>query len=257
VPHSVRHVRKRRSVTAWWWCTTTACQAVASHAMLEGKRVAVVVPAHDEERLIGQTVRGIPEFVDRIYVVDDRSKDATVERARALPDPRVQVIEQSGTRASVRRSSPATRRRSRSGTTSPPSWPGSTRCRRSSGSIWLSAASIQSTTCPVRTPLHDEGSPSDARSGLRSRHAPSRAECCATSRRSTRPVEGEVDRLAERLVRNGNLTAQAEKDQRRGAGTHNFCRGPSHLFEERRALSWLRSSASPCSIPYRTTSQTA
>jgi cellulose synthase/poly-beta-1,6-N-acetylglucosamine synthase-like glycosyltransferase len=91
--HSVRHVRKRRSVTAWWWCTTTACQAVASHAMLEGKRVAVVVPAHDEEKLIGQTVRGIPEFVDRIYVVDDRSKDATVELARALPDPRVQVIE--------------------------------------------------------------------------------------------------------------------------------------------------------------------
>jgi glycosyltransferase involved in cell wall biosynthesis len=53
--------------------------------MLEGKRVAVVVPAHDEEKLIGQTVRGIPEFVDRIYVVDDCSNDATVELARALP----------------------------------------------------------------------------------------------------------------------------------------------------------------------------
>jgi hypothetical protein len=31
--------------------------------MLEGKRVAVVVPAHDEERLIATTLGGIPGFV--------------------------------------------------------------------------------------------------------------------------------------------------------------------------------------------------
>jgi glycosyltransferase involved in cell wall biosynthesis len=60
--------------------------------MLEGKRVAVVVPAHDEEGLIAATVQGIPGFVDRIYVVDDASKDATAERARAVGDPRVEVI---------------------------------------------------------------------------------------------------------------------------------------------------------------------
>ena len=61
--------------------------------MLDGKRVAVVIPAYNEEQLLASTVEGVPDFVDSIYIVDDRSKDATVERAKALTDPRVQVIE--------------------------------------------------------------------------------------------------------------------------------------------------------------------
>ena len=60
--------------------------------MLDGKRVAVVVPAHDEEALIGATLAGFPAFVDRVYVVDDGSRDATVERARATGDPRVEIV---------------------------------------------------------------------------------------------------------------------------------------------------------------------
>jgi glycosyltransferase involved in cell wall biosynthesis len=60
--------------------------------MLEGKRVAVVVPAHDEEQLIVATLQGIPGFVDRVYVVDDCSSDATAERARSIDDDRVEVI---------------------------------------------------------------------------------------------------------------------------------------------------------------------
>ena len=60
--------------------------------MLEGKRVGVVVPAHDEEQLIATTLRGIPAFVDRIYVVDDSSRDATVERALELGDPRIEIV---------------------------------------------------------------------------------------------------------------------------------------------------------------------
>ena len=61
--------------------------------MLEGKRVAVVVPAHDEEKLIAETIRSIPDFVDRVYVVDDRSQDGTVEVVRSLTDSRVKLIE--------------------------------------------------------------------------------------------------------------------------------------------------------------------
>jgi glycosyltransferase involved in cell wall biosynthesis len=60
--------------------------------MLAGKSVAVVVPAFDEERLIGTTLGGIPEFVDHVFVVDDASNDATAERARSSGDARVEVI---------------------------------------------------------------------------------------------------------------------------------------------------------------------
>jgi len=60
--------------------------------MLEGKRVAVVVPAFDEERLVGQTIRGIPDFVDRIYVVDDASRDGTTAEVETVGDPRVQLL---------------------------------------------------------------------------------------------------------------------------------------------------------------------
>jgi glycosyltransferase involved in cell wall biosynthesis len=60
--------------------------------MLEGKSVAVVVPARDEEALVGATIEGIPQFVDRIYVVDDASGDGTAAAARATGDSRVEVI---------------------------------------------------------------------------------------------------------------------------------------------------------------------
>jgi glycosyltransferase involved in cell wall biosynthesis len=66
--------------------------------VLDGKSVAVVVPAYREAQLIGVTLRGVPAFVDRVYVVDDASDDGTAEAARALGDSRVEVLrhEQNG-----------------------------------------------------------------------------------------------------------------------------------------------------------------
>jgi glycosyltransferase involved in cell wall biosynthesis len=60
--------------------------------VLEGKTVAVVVPAHNEEALIDATLQGIPSFVDRIFVIDDATTDATAESVRAFDDPRVELI---------------------------------------------------------------------------------------------------------------------------------------------------------------------
>ena len=52
--------------------------------MVEGKQIAVVIPAYNEEKLLETTVVGIPSFVDRIYIVDDASRDATVGRAHTV-----------------------------------------------------------------------------------------------------------------------------------------------------------------------------
>ena len=60
--------------------------------MVEGKRVAVVVPAYEEALLVAETIRGIPDFVDLVVVVDDCSRDDTAEQARATGDQRLEVI---------------------------------------------------------------------------------------------------------------------------------------------------------------------
>lgn len=55
-------------------------------------RISVVIPAYNEARLIVRTLRSIPAYVPHVVVVDDASLDDTSERARALGDPRVEVI---------------------------------------------------------------------------------------------------------------------------------------------------------------------
>ncbi len=50
--------------------------------MYRKRKIAVVVPAYNEERLIGQTLSGMPGFVDKIYVIDDSSTDGTAQVVR-------------------------------------------------------------------------------------------------------------------------------------------------------------------------------
>jgi len=45
--------------------------------LLEGKTVAVVVPAYNEESQIGMVIETMPDFVDRIIIVNDCSTDNT------------------------------------------------------------------------------------------------------------------------------------------------------------------------------------
>lgn len=65
---------------------------VSTLAMLNGKTIAVVVPAFDEERLIGRTLGRVPPWVDLIVVVDDASRDRTAQIVRASADARVVLL---------------------------------------------------------------------------------------------------------------------------------------------------------------------
>jgi glycosyltransferase involved in cell wall biosynthesis len=60
--------------------------------MYQALTVAVVVPAHNEEKLIAKTISTMPELVDHVIVVDDASSDDTARVAKAVADERVQVI---------------------------------------------------------------------------------------------------------------------------------------------------------------------
>lgn len=75
--------------------------------MYRDRRIGVVVPAYNEELLIGETLASIPDFVDAVYVVNDCSKDRTqqVIEEYAGRDPRVHPIEHkvnSGPGAAIR-----------------------------------------------------------------------------------------------------------------------------------------------------------
>ena len=52
--------------------------------MINGKHIVVVLPAYNAEKTLEATIGELPELVDTCILVDDHSKDGTVELARNL-----------------------------------------------------------------------------------------------------------------------------------------------------------------------------
>lgn len=63
--------------------------------MYREKRIALSIPAYNEERLIRATLEAVPVEIDGIYVVDDGSLDNTADVVRQVCDldPRIVLIE--------------------------------------------------------------------------------------------------------------------------------------------------------------------
>jgi glycosyltransferase involved in cell wall biosynthesis len=59
-----------------------------------GNKIALVIPAYNEEKLIKPTLENVPDIIDRIYVVDDKSPDKQNEVILKCgeKDPRIQLI---------------------------------------------------------------------------------------------------------------------------------------------------------------------
>ena len=60
--------------------------------MYREKTIAVIIPAYNEEKLIGKVLETIPSFIDHIVVVDDASSDRTGEVVKAHQEKDSRVI---------------------------------------------------------------------------------------------------------------------------------------------------------------------
>ncbi len=62
--------------------------------MHKGLKISLVIPAHNEEKLIVPTLKGVPKAIDKIYVIDDASQDSTskVVLDLAKQDKRITLI---------------------------------------------------------------------------------------------------------------------------------------------------------------------
>jgi len=56
--------------------------------MLKGKTIGAVIPAYNEEALIGRVIETMPDLVDRIVIIDDCSKDRTADIVAAYASQR-------------------------------------------------------------------------------------------------------------------------------------------------------------------------
>ena len=61
--------------------------------MYKEHSIGVVIPSHNEENHIKDTIETLPDFIDKIYVVDDGSTDKTAEVVKMLTDERVHLFQ--------------------------------------------------------------------------------------------------------------------------------------------------------------------
>ena len=60
--------------------------------MYKDKTVCVVVPAHNEEHLIGRVIETMPDYVDKIVVIDDKSDDKTADVVKGYVEKQPQRV---------------------------------------------------------------------------------------------------------------------------------------------------------------------
>jgi len=70
--------------------------------MYRDRKISLVIPARNEQRLIRPTLENVPELIDKVFVIDDGSTDNTAGVVREIhdKDPRVELI-QHGTNQGV------------------------------------------------------------------------------------------------------------------------------------------------------------
>lgn len=60
--------------------------------MYKNKVVAVAIPAYNEERFIVSCIEDLPDFVDHVIVVDDRSSDGTADAVRKVLNDKTHLL---------------------------------------------------------------------------------------------------------------------------------------------------------------------
>ena len=60
--------------------------------MYKGKAVAAVIPCFNEEKQIGKVIKTMPDFVDKIVIVDDHSPDKTSEVVKDLAKENARIV---------------------------------------------------------------------------------------------------------------------------------------------------------------------
>lgn len=55
-------------------------------------KTVIVIPVYNEERLIADTIKGVPKYIDKIAVVDDGSTDSSIAVVKKIKDKRIHII---------------------------------------------------------------------------------------------------------------------------------------------------------------------